>query len=89
MNLFESCLCLLGVSELNLDLKIIKQEYAKFWGQHPAIVKTELLIHAQLNHESAELSPALLGDFRRARTYTSPSQRANEDGSYTTQCSGT
>ncbi|KAH7575123.1 hypothetical protein ACOSP7_005478 [Xanthoceras sorbifolium] len=52
-------------SELNLDLKNIKQEQAKFWKQHPAIVKTELLIQAQLTRESAALSPALLVDFRR------------------------
>ncbi|KAK8537160.1 hypothetical protein V6N13_042107 [Hibiscus sabdariffa] len=52
-------------SELNLDLKNIKQEQAKFWKQHPAIVKTELLIQAQLTRESAALSPALLGDFKR------------------------
>ena len=26
-------------SELNLDLKNIKQEQAKFWKQHPALVK--------------------------------------------------
>ncbi|XP_065869155.1 dnaJ protein ERDJ2A-like [Euphorbia lathyris] len=52
-------------SELNLDLKNIKQEQAKFWKQHPAVVKTELLIQAQLTRESAVLSPALLGDFRR------------------------
>ena len=26
-------------SELNLDLKNIKQEQAKFWKQHPSIVK--------------------------------------------------
>ncbi|GLU24326.1 hypothetical protein SLE2022_402690 [Rubroshorea leprosula] len=51
-------------SELNLDLKNMKQEQAKFWKQHPAIVKTELLIQAQLTRESAALSPALLGDFR-------------------------
>ncbi|GLT35885.1 hypothetical protein SLA2020_103010 [Shorea laevis] len=51
-------------SELNLDLKNIKQEQAKFWKQHPAIVKTELLIQAQLTRELAALSPALLGDFR-------------------------
>ncbi|XP_022736408.1 dnaJ protein ERDJ2A-like isoform X2 [Durio zibethinus] len=51
-------------SELNLDLKNIKQEQAKFWKQHPAIVKTELLIQAQLTRESAALSPALLGDFK-------------------------
>ncbi|XP_060676034.1 dnaJ protein ERDJ2A isoform X2 [Ziziphus jujuba] len=52
-------------SELNLDLKNIKQEQAKFWKQHPAIVKTELLIQAQLTRESASLSPSLQGDFRR------------------------
>lgn len=52
-------------SELNLDLKNIKQEQAKFWKQHPAIVKTELLIQAQLTRESSALSPALQGDFKR------------------------
>lgn len=26
-------------SELNLDLKNIRQEQAKFWKQHPALVK--------------------------------------------------
>ncbi|CAK7338726.1 unnamed protein product [Dovyalis caffra] len=52
-------------SELNLDVKNIKQEQAKFWKQHPALVKTELLIQAQLTRESADLPPALLGDFRR------------------------
>ncbi|XP_057959938.1 dnaJ protein ERDJ2-like [Malania oleifera] len=52
-------------SELNLDLKNIKQEQAKFWKQHPSLVKTELLIQAQLTRESAALSPALQGDFRR------------------------
>ncbi|KAF5184239.1 Dnaj protein erdj2 [Thalictrum thalictroides] len=51
-------------SELNLDLKNIRQEQAKFWKQHPALVKTELLIQAQLTRESAELPQALLGDFR-------------------------
>ncbi|KAG2254895.1 hypothetical protein Bca52824_085031 [Brassica carinata] len=52
-------------SELSLDPKNMKQEQAKFWKQHPAIVKTELLIQAQLTRESAALSPALHGDFRR------------------------
>ncbi|KAL8140567.1 hypothetical protein V2J09_006588, partial [Rumex salicifolius] len=52
-------------SELNLDLKNIKQEQAKFWKQHPALVKTELLIQAHLTRETAELSPALQADFRR------------------------
>lgn len=31
-------------SELNLDLKNMKQEQAKFWKQHPAIVKVILEI---------------------------------------------
>ncbi|KAF6153662.1 hypothetical protein GIB67_027529 [Kingdonia uniflora] len=52
-------------SELNLDLKNIKQEQTKFWKQHPSLVKTELLIQAQLTREASELSPALQGDFRR------------------------
>uniref|UniRef100_A0A2N9H4V7 J domain-containing protein n=1 Tax=Fagus sylvatica TaxID=28930 RepID=A0A2N9H4V7_FAGSY len=52
-------------SELNLDLKNIKQEQTKFWKQHPALVKTELLILAQLTRESATLPPSLQGDFRR------------------------
>ncbi|KAG6723009.1 hypothetical protein I3842_03G189700 [Carya illinoinensis] len=52
-------------SELNLDLKNIKQEQAKFWKQLPSLVKTELLIQAQLTRESATLPPSLQGDFRR------------------------
>ncbi|XP_042481332.1 dnaJ protein ERDJ2-like [Macadamia integrifolia] len=52
-------------SELNLDLKNIRQEQTKFWKQHPALVKTELLIQAQLTRESATLSSALQKDFRR------------------------
>lgn len=52
-------------SELNLDLKNIKQEQAKFWKQHPALVKTELLVQAQLTREFAALSPSLASDFRR------------------------
>ncbi|XP_061997214.1 dnaJ protein ERDJ2A-like [Rosa rugosa] len=51
-------------SELNLDLKNIKQEQAKFWKQYPALVKTELLIQAQLTRETASLSPSLQGDFK-------------------------
>lgn len=31
-------------SELNLDLKNIKTEQAKFWKQHPSLVKVELLL---------------------------------------------
>ncbi|KAK4730801.1 hypothetical protein R3W88_023789 [Solanum pinnatisectum] len=52
-------------SELNLDLKNIRQEQAKFWKQHPALVKTELLLQTQLTRETAALSPTLQGDFRR------------------------
>ncbi|KAG1328305.1 dnaJ protein ERDJ2 [Cocos nucifera] len=52
-------------SELNLDLKNIKTEQAKFWKQHPSLVKMELLIQAQLTRESASLSSALQSDFRR------------------------
>lgn len=52
-------------SELNLDLKNIKQEQAKFWKQHPALVKTELLVQAQLTRETGCLTPSLQRDFRR------------------------
>ncbi|CAK9169285.1 unnamed protein product [Ilex paraguariensis] len=52
-------------SELNLDLKNIKQEQAKFWKQHPTLVKTELLTQVQLTRESAALSPSLQRDYRR------------------------
>ncbi|CAA3010690.1 dnaJ ERDJ2A-like [Olea europaea subsp. europaea] len=52
-------------SELNLDLKNIKKEQAKFWKQHPALVKTELLIQAHLTHETANLSPDLERDCMR------------------------
>ncbi|CAA3031604.1 dnaJ ERDJ2A-like isoform X1 [Olea europaea subsp. europaea] len=52
-------------SELNLDLKNIKKEQAKFWKQHPALVKTELLIQAHLTHETANLSPDLEHDCKR------------------------
>ncbi|KAM7504811.1 hypothetical protein LguiB_003715 [Lonicera macranthoides] len=52
-------------SELNLDLKNIKQEQAKFWKQHPALVKTELLIQAHLTRETSALSPELQRDFKR------------------------
>uniref|UniRef100_A0A5B6ZDN2 Putative dnaJ protein ERDJ2A n=1 Tax=Davidia involucrata TaxID=16924 RepID=A0A5B6ZDN2_DAVIN len=51
-------------SELNLDLKNIKQEQAKFWKQHPALVKTELLIQAQLTRETTALTPELQRDFK-------------------------
>lgn len=51
-------------SELNLDLKNIKTEQAKFWKQHPALVKMELLVQAQLTRETGNLSSSLLSDFR-------------------------
>ncbi|GAB4858325.1 DnaJ protein erdj2a [Ancistrocladus abbreviatus] len=52
-------------SELNLDSKNIKQEQSKFWKQHPALVKTQLLIQAHLTRQSAALSPTLQGDLKR------------------------
>ncbi|CAN1180698.1 DnaJ protein ERDJ2A [Linum perenne] len=52
-------------SELNFDSKNTKQEQAKFWKQHPSVVKAELLIQAQLTRESAALPPALQRDFKR------------------------
>ncbi|ERM94031.1 dnaJ protein ERDJ2A [Amborella trichopoda] len=51
-------------SELNLDMKNIRQEQAKFWKRHPCHVKTELLILAQLTRESAAVPSGLQGDFR-------------------------
>ncbi|KAM0833226.1 hypothetical protein ACQ4PT_064394 [Festuca glaucescens] len=51
-------------SELNLDLKNIRTEQAKFWKQHPSLVKMELLIQAHLTRESFALSPALVKDYR-------------------------
>lgn len=44
-------------SELNLDLKNLKQEQAKFWKQRPAYVK--------LTCETAALTPDLQRDFKR------------------------
>lgn len=35
-------------SELNLDLKNIRQEQAKFWKQHPALVKVKCLSSYQI-----------------------------------------
>lgn len=51
-------------SELNLDLKNIRTEQAKFWKQHPSLVKMELLIQAHLTRESFALTPALAKDYR-------------------------
>lgn len=57
-------------SELNLDLKNIKKEQAKFWKQHPALVKTELLIQAHFTRETASLSPDLEQDCKRVLEFT-------------------
>ncbi|KAL6541556.1 DnaJ protein erdj2a [Orobanche gracilis] len=57
-------------SELNLDLKNIKKEQAKFWKQHPSLVKTELLIQAHLTRETASLSPDLEHDCKRVLELT-------------------
>ncbi|KAL6559228.1 DnaJ protein erdj2 [Orobanche hederae] len=58
-------LFLLVRSELNLDSRNIRQEQAKFLKQHPALVKTELLLQAHLTRETATLSPSLERDFKR------------------------
>ncbi|EFJ34057.1 hypothetical protein SELMODRAFT_439099 [Selaginella moellendorffii] len=52
-------------SELNLDPKNLKQEQAKFWKQHPALVKTELLLLAHLTRSSADVPAGLASDFAR------------------------
>ncbi|EPS60927.1 heat shock protein binding protein, partial [Genlisea aurea] len=52
-------------SELNLDPRNIRQEQAKFWKQHPALVKSELLMQAHLTRETAALSPYLQNDFKK------------------------
>ncbi|KAG8376681.1 hypothetical protein BUALT_Bualt09G0089200 [Buddleja alternifolia] len=52
-------------SELNLDLRNIKQEQAKFWKQHPALVKSELLMQAHLTRETTALSPSLQRDLKK------------------------
>lgn len=50
-------------SELNFNPKNLKQEQAKFWKQHPALVKTELLLLAQLSREAASVPLGLQADF--------------------------
>ncbi|GFP97576.1 Dnaj protein erdj2a [Phtheirospermum japonicum] len=52
-------------SELNLDPRNIRQEQAKFLKQHPALVKTELLMQAHLTRETTALSPSLERDFKK------------------------
>ncbi|KAG9147363.1 hypothetical protein Leryth_019515 [Lithospermum erythrorhizon] len=51
-------------SELNLDVKNIKREQAKFWKKHPGLVKTELLIHAHLARSTATLTQDLHQDLK-------------------------
>ncbi|KZV48942.1 hypothetical protein F511_09538 [Dorcoceras hygrometricum] len=58
-------LFLLVRSELNLDLRNIRQEQAKFWKQHPALVKSELLMQAHLTRETAALSLSLHHDLKK------------------------
>lgn len=50
-------------SELNLNPKNLKQEQAKFWKQHPALVKTELLLLAQLSRNASNVPAGLQADF--------------------------
>lgn len=50
-------------SELNLNPKNLKQEQAKFWKRHPALVKTELLLLAQLSRNVADVPSGLQADF--------------------------
>eukprot|EP00250_Pteridium_aquilinum_P016848 c23322_g1_i1 orf=415-2463(-) len=50
-------------NELNLNPKNLKQEQAKFWKQHPALVKTELLLLAQLSRNAANVPAGLQADF--------------------------
>lgn len=51
-------------SELNLDMKNIRTEQAKFWKQHPPLVKMQLLIQAHLTRESLALPQSLLKDYK-------------------------
>nr|GMD53800.1 DnaJ protein ERDJ2A-like [Ipomoea batatas] len=50
--------------ELNLDGKNAKQEQAKYWKQHPSLIKTELLIQAHLTRKAETLSPDLQRDYK-------------------------
>ncbi|XP_076883002.1 dnaJ protein ERDJ2A-like [Bidens hawaiensis] len=52
-------------SELNVDLRNIKQELAKFFKHHPALVKAELLVQVHLTRQTEALSPRLQKDFKR------------------------
>lgn len=57
-------------SELNLDGKNARQEQAKFWKQHPAIVKAELLIQAHLLRKTDTLSSNLQQDYKHVLQLT-------------------
>lgn len=57
-------------SELNLDGKNARQEQAKFWKQHPAIVKAELLIQAHLLRKADTFSSNLQQDYKHALQFT-------------------
>ncbi|CAM6121949.1 unnamed protein product [Calypogeia fissa] len=50
-------------SEVNLDPKSLKQEQAKFWKKHPDLIKTELLLLAQLMREVDSILSNLKADF--------------------------
>ncbi|XP_009775792.1 dnaJ protein ERDJ2A [Nicotiana tabacum] len=51
-------------SELNLDGKNARQEQAKFWKQHPALVKAEMLIQAHLLRKADTFSSNLRQDYK-------------------------
>ena len=53
-------LFLLVRSELNLDLKNIKQEQAKFWKQHPALVKVPFCMTKTNEVFSSDFSWAIM-----------------------------
>ncbi|CAM6118221.1 unnamed protein product [Calypogeia fissa] len=50
-------------SELNLDPKSLKQEQAKVWKKHPALIKPKLLLPAQLMREVDSIPSNLKADF--------------------------
>ncbi|CAH9053834.1 unnamed protein product [Cuscuta epithymum] len=50
--------------ELNLDGKNAKQEHAKYWKQHPSLIKAELLIQTHLTRKTEILSPDLQKDYK-------------------------
>ncbi|XP_078441822.1 dnaJ protein ERDJ2-like [Wolffia australiana] len=56
--------------ELSIDLKKNKSELAKFWKQHPALIKAELLLHAHLTRETGALTPSMRLDLKRVLELT-------------------